>query len=157
VFPSFTGGRIYHNQFKTKDHNLNRSAFFLSAFLSDEMSATTSSDISIFLVLYMLSFVMTFIVAIGCFRMVQIHYLSTPGQRVNAMNAPAELPTDNNNKLCEIQMSTLAERRQAILALFETSQVTMVSKEHTVTVAGARHFTEMRMLTSAYLVDPFRK
>jgi hypothetical protein len=81
---------------------------------------------------YVIGIVMIAIVAIGCFRMVRI---CVSRRRVNVMDA-TELPDDKS--VHKIPKSTLAKRKQDILELFETSQVTMVSTYNTVNCDGKR-------------------
>ena len=72
-------------------------------------------------------------------------------RRVDAIaNAPSELLRDLR-RVCKIPKSTLAERKQAILDLFETEQVTMVSNDHTSmgNPSEIKKFTSMEKLTTS--------
>jgi hypothetical protein len=74
---------------------------------------------------FLIGLVMIIMVVTGIAKLVR-HGLST--RRVNAVNSP-ELP-QHDEKLPNIPNSTLDKRKQAILELFETSQVTMVSNDN---------------------------
>jgi hypothetical protein len=67
--------------------------------------------------------VMIFLVAVACFR---IHRTSMARRRLTAM-AASELP--ENKTVSTTTKSTLSKRRQAMLELFKTAQVTMVSSD----------------------------
>jgi hypothetical protein len=67
--------------------------------------------------------------------LVRIAWIVVPTRRANTMDTP-ESPSSDDKILGKKPMSTLAQRKQAILELFETSQVTMVSND---TVMPARH------------------
>ena len=71
--------------------------------------------------IYLTGVIMVVIVAVACFRIVRV--LLSAGS-VDEVDAP-ELPSDNK----EQRKSTLAQRKRAILEIFETSQVTMVSND----------------------------
>jgi hypothetical protein len=75
---------------------------------------------------YLIGLVMIIITVTGIVKHVR-NILAT--RRVNAVDTP-ELP-QHDEKLPKIPKSTLAKRKQAILELFETSQVTMVSNDKT--------------------------
>ena len=89
--------------------------------------------------IYIVGFVMIVIVTIACFRMVRI---CISRRRVTVMD-PSDLPEDKT--VHKTSKSTLAKRKQAILELFETSQVTMVSNNHT--SMGQAESTQMNKLT----------
>jgi hypothetical protein len=109
----------------------------------------TTSYVFIYLGMYLSCLVMVFGLII-----VIIRSFSTPGS-VAALDTTTEFPTDNNTLHKTSRMSTLAERKQAILELFESAQVTMVSNDYT--LIGRRHFIDIRKLTTTYFVDTCRK
>jgi hypothetical protein len=74
---------------------------------------------------YLIGFVIITLTITGIVKLVR-HGLST--RRVNAVDVP-ELP-QHDEKRPKIPKSTLAKRKQTILELFETSQVTMVSNDN---------------------------
>jgi hypothetical protein len=80
---------------------------------SDEEIEEGRDEDSVFAV-YLFGFIMVVIMTIGCYKW-----------RINASHVP-ELPSENK-PVRNTTKSTLAERKQAIIELFDTSDVTMVS------------------------------
>jgi hypothetical protein len=74
------------------------------------------------IVIYIVVFVISVLVAIGCIRMIL-----TTRSTVNATDAPGLLDDKSVHKTPK---TTIEKRKQAILELFETSQVTMVSNDN---------------------------
>jgi hypothetical protein len=64
--------------------------------------------------------------------LVRIAWIVVPTRRANTTDA-SELPSSDDKTLGKKPKSTLAQRKQAILELFETSQVTMVSNDTVMT------------------------
>jgi hypothetical protein len=98
------------------------------------ISASYETDFHV-IGIYIVGIVMILIVAVACCRIVGTYMAR---RRITAIDA-SELPDDKTvNKPAE---STLARRKQAILELFETSQVTMVSTNE---VDGTLHNKQFR-------------
>jgi hypothetical protein len=76
--------------------------------------------------IYIVGFVTLVIVVVAGFRMVQKSFFRESGNVVDASEFPEDKAVEREAK------STLAKRKQAILELFKTAQVTMVSNIHTV-------------------------
>jgi hypothetical protein len=112
---------------------------------SREASSDGSRDDFNVIRMYIVGFVVTVLVAIGCIRLVYI-CLSTR-RTVNATDAPELL--DDDNSVHKTPTTTIAKRKQAILELFETSQVTMVSNDNKLlgTLYQNKLFTQRRKLT----------
>jgi hypothetical protein len=101
---------------------------------NDATSGSAFSTIFIVMGMSMSGFVIICIVAIKCCRiLVEIRSLSTTERSGTAMDATTtpEFSTDNTLHKTP-RKSSLAERKQAILELFESAQVTMVSNYRTV-------------------------
>jgi hypothetical protein len=77
--------------------------------------------------IYIAGMVVILFVVFGSFRLVQNYIISTGSDEFAIDHTVPQKP----------RKSTLDERKQAILELFETSQVTMVSKDH-ILVSGIR-------------------
>jgi hypothetical protein len=94
--------------------------------------------------IYIVGVVVTVLAAIGCIRMVYV-CLSTR-RTLNATDAPELLDDKSVHKTPK---TTIAKRKQAILELFETTQVTMVSNDNNLMGSHCQNkqFTQRRKLT----------
>lgn len=77
--------------------------------------------------LYIAGIVMVAIVAVACYRLARKMMSTASGNIVDTIVDTPELPDDKKEE--RTAKSTLAKRKQTILDLFETSEVTMVSND----------------------------
>jgi hypothetical protein len=109
---------------------------------SDNTTTSSGSD-RYFVGIYIVGLAMIVMVAIWCVKTIRSCVCL---RRVNAIDAP-ELPPDKS--VHKLTKSTLAKRKQAILELFKTSQVTMVSRKTEIARHQNYQCSQRRKLTTS--------
>jgi hypothetical protein len=121
IYKMFTNALFKVSAFSDPVRRLQR----MSGDTTTSTSTSTTSSRNGFNVvgIFVVGFVIIVMVAIGIFRIYRSSRVSSTG-REDVTGAP-ELPDDKS--VHRAPKLTIAKRKQAILELFETSQVTMVS------------------------------